>query len=190
MRLFLDAASGSLPSTAPGIEHARTEKPSPPMSIPWTNWGPMNTRWFEQSWRQDGQPTIFSLRTVEWLSEDIFGTEWDGRFRVESGGIWDWFKTSKLRLRGFNPHAVRMAIISRVWMRKEDVLSESLRQCAQRAFEDNIIYFLPYTEIVSTKSKDECRILLYSRFLSHLQNSFFILFNLRRAKRSIDISQF
>src|ERR1700722_4342680 len=75
--------------------------PSPPAPIPWEMWGPPNTRWFPEHLSTDWEHALYGCRTLDTVpcdTDDVNENEGDGTEKV---------RKSRLRVRDFNPYAIR-----------------------------------------------------------------------------------
>jgi hypothetical protein len=162
MRFFLDVVE----SLSPSIEHTGIGESTAVAFIPWENWGPKNTRWFRDSLSKNWQHAIFGLRTVESISDGGSVAELD-------------YEKYRLRVRDFNPNAVRMAASCQQVVDEQGgriIIEPSILPAAD-VFMYDIESSLPFREIVTTElvdvtevMMDECRILLLK--VSHQHDSF------------------
>lgn len=138
----------------------------------WHEWGPQNTRWFQDLQSTNWQHAIYGLRTVECV---LVG-ERDGNAHAhEHHHQWEHTTgTRKLRIRDFNPNVVRDAIIATNEGKKDGdknkwkvVTTKDSVANTENVFEEEIWSALPYREVVTEETvqvaevmMDESRILL------------------------------
>lgn len=137
----------------------------------WHEWGPQNTRWFQDLLSTNWQHAIHGLRTVECVlaGERGVNTHAHGDHQLEhTAGM------RKLRIRDFNPNVVRDAIVAQREGKKDGdknrwkvVTTMDSVVNAMNAFEEEIRSSLPYREVVTEETvqvaevmMDESRILL------------------------------
>ena len=135
----------------------------------WQEWGPQNTRWFQDLLSTNWQHAIHGLRTVECVPVG----ERTGEAHVHGHPHWEHMTgTHRLRIRDFNPNVVSSAVVAR---RKKDgdknkwkvVTAKNSVANAENVFEEEIWSALPYQEVVTEETvqvaevmMDENRILL------------------------------
>ena len=135
----------------------------------WLEWGPQNTRWFEDLLSTNWQHAIHGLRTVECVPVG----ERDEDAHAHGHQHWEHTTgTHKLRIRDFNPNVVRGAVVVK---RKRDedknkwrvVTTKDPVANTENVFEEEILSALPYREVVTEETvqvaevmMDESRILL------------------------------
>ena len=135
----------------------------------WQEWGPQNTRWFQDLLSTNWQHAIHGLRTVECVPVG----ERTGEAHVHGQPHWEHMTgTHRLRIRDFNPNVVSSAVVAR---RKKDgdknkwkvVTAKNSVANAKNVFEEEIWSALPYQEVVTEETvqvaevmMDENRILL------------------------------
>ena len=158
--------------------HTRAETPSAGTSTwksvgryQWHEWGPQNTRWFQDLLSTNWQHAIHGLRTVECVPDG--GRSGD----AYAHGHQHWEHTTrkhKLRIRDFNPNIVKGAIAAeRSGKKGEDknkwrvVTTKNYVTNTKNVFEEEIWSALPYREVVTEETvqvaevmMDESRILL------------------------------
>jgi len=137
----------------------------------WREWGPQNTRWFEDLLSTNWQHAIHGLRTVECVPVG----ERSGDAHAHGHQHWEHTTgTHKLRIRDFNPNIVRGAIVAkRDRERDEDknkwkvVTTMDPVANTRIVFEEEVLSALPYREVVTEETvqvaevmMDESRILL------------------------------
>ena len=137
----------------------------------WHEWGPQNTRWFQDQLSTNWQHAIYGLRTVECV---LVG-ERNGGGHVHGHQHWEHTTgTHKLRIRDFNPNIVRGAVVTkREGKEGEDknkwkvVATMNPVENTNNVFEEEIWSALPYREVVTEETvqvaevmMDESRILL------------------------------
>lgn len=137
----------------------------------WEEWGPQNTRWFQDLLSTNWQHAIHGLRTVECVPVG----ERNGDAHVHGHQHWEHTTGShKLRIRDFNPNVVMGAIApKRDWKKNEDknkwkvVTTKDSVANTKNVFEEEIWSALPYREVVTEETvqvaevmMDESRILL------------------------------
>jgi hypothetical protein len=105
-------------------------------------WGPQNTRWFPTIWRAYRVRGSHGYRTVDTVPcKPIDEDEFDGD------------GTTKLRVRDFNPNAVRRTAqgqIEKGW-KCQTVMTPSTTP-AKGIYKEDIISSLPYTEVISEET--------------------------------------
>jgi hypothetical protein len=140
----------------------------------WHEWGPQNTRWFEDKLSTNWQHAIHGLRTVECLQ--VNERTVDAHAHHHHGHQhWEHATASrKLRIRDFNPNVVRGALVAKKNGKKgEDknkwrvVTTKDPVSNTKDVFEEEIWSALPYREVVTEETvqvaevmMDESRILL------------------------------
>lgn len=156
----------------------RTEMPSEGTSTwktvgryEWHEWGPQNTRWFQDLLSTNWQHAIHGLRTVECV---LIG-ERDENAHAHGHQQWEHTTgTRKLRIRDFNPNVVRDAVIAKREGNKDGdknkwrvVTTKDSVANTTNVFEEEIWSALPYREVVTEETvqvaevmMDETRILL------------------------------
>jgi hypothetical protein len=137
----------------------------------WHEWGPQNTRWFQDLLSTNWQHAIHGLRTVECVLVD----ERDGNAHVHGHQQWEHTTgTRKLRIRDFNPNVVRDAVAAKREGKKDGdknkwkvVTTKDSVANTNNVFEEEIWSALPYREVVTEETvqvaevmMDESRILL------------------------------
>lgn len=137
----------------------------------WHEWGPQNTRWFQDLLSTNWQHAIHGLRTVECVSVGERNADTHGH------GHQHWEHTTgkhKLRIRDFNPNIARSAVVAkRDGKDNEDrnkwkvVATKDPVTNTKNIFEEEIWSALPYREVVTEETvqvaevmMDESRILL------------------------------
>lgn len=137
----------------------------------WEEWGPQNTRWFQDQLSTNWQHAIHGLRTVECVPVG----ERNGDAHVHGHQHWEHTTgTHKLRIRDFNPNVVRDTVAVKRDGRKDKdknkwkvVTAKDTVENTANVFEEEIWSALPYREVVTEETvqvaevmMDECRILL------------------------------
>jgi len=136
----------------------------------WDEWGPRNTRWFQDTLSTNWQHAIHGLRTVECILDG----ERNGDPHVHGHQLEHTTRERKLRIRDFNPNIVEAAIIARRDEKKDEgknkwkvMTTKDPVAGAENVFEEEIWSALPYREVVTEETvqvaevmMDECRILL------------------------------
>jgi hypothetical protein len=137
----------------------------------WHEWGPQNTRWFQDQLSTNWQHAIHGLRTVECISDGERNAD------AHAHGHQHWEHTTgthKLRIRDFNPNIIRGAITARRDGKKDEdkngwevVTTKNSVANTGNVFEEEIWSALPYREVVTEQTvqvaevmMDESRILL------------------------------
>lgn len=176
-RSFHLPEDAGIPAPQPETETG-TESPSEGRSTwkvtgryEWNEWGPQNTRWFQDLLSTNWQHAIHGLRTVECVPVG----ERDGNAHIHGHDQWEHTTgTRKLRVRDFNPNVVRDAVIAKREGKKDGgknkwrvVTTRDLVANTKGVFEDDIWSALPYREVVTEETvqvaevmMDESRILL------------------------------
>lgn len=143
----------------------------------WDEWGPQNTRWFEDRVSTNWQHAIHGLRTAECVPEGERNEDAHAHAHAHGHQHQHWGHmtgTRKLRIRDFNPNVVKGAIFANENEQKvEDknkwkvVTTEDPVANTKNVFEIEILSALPYREVVTEESvqvaevmMDESRILL------------------------------
>ena len=137
----------------------------------WHEWGPKNTRWFQDLLSTNWQHAIHGLRTVECVldGERNADPHAHGHQHLEHTT-----RKRKLRVRDFNANVVGDAIISKKDGKKDEcknkwkvVTTKDSVEGAESVFEEEIWSALPYREVVTEETvqvaevmMDESRILL------------------------------
>lgn len=136
----------------------------------WHEWGPQNTRWFQDLLSTNWQHAIHGLRTVECVPDGGRGGDAppQGHQPLEHT-----VGERKLRIRDFNPNMVGTTVTERDWKKGEDknewkvVTTGSPVANTKDVFEEEIWSALPYREVVTEETvqvtevmMDESRILL------------------------------
>ena len=145
----------------------------------WHEWGPQNTRWFQDLLSTNWQHAIHGLRTVECVPDGERNED------LHVHGHHQWEHTTgnhKLRIRDFNPNIVRGAVITKRDGKKDEeknkwnvVTTKDSVPNTKNIFEEEIWSALPYREVVTEETvqvaevmMDETRILLIKvRKFSH-----------------------
>lgn len=137
----------------------------------WHEWGPQNTRWFQDLLSTNWQHAIHGLRTVECV---LVG-ERNGDVNAHEQHNWEHTTgTHKLRIRDFNPNVIGGAITAKRDGKKHDdknewkvVTTKDLVANTNNVFEEEIWSALPYREVITEETvqvaevmMDESRILL------------------------------
>ncbi|KAF9652341.1 hypothetical protein BDM02DRAFT_3183732 [Thelephora ganbajun] len=159
------------------IAQARTETSSEGTSTwkavgryEWHEWGPENTRWFQDLLSTNWQHAIHGLRTVECVPVGERNVD----VHAHAHQHWEHTtETHKLRIRDFNPNVARGAIITERDRKDEDknrwkiVVTKNSVANTKNVFEEEIWSALPYREVVTEETvqvaevmMDESRILL------------------------------
>jgi len=137
----------------------------------WHEWGPQNTRWFQDTLSTNWQHAIHGLRTVECVPVG------ERRGDAHAHGHQHWehtMGTHKLRIRDFNRNVVKGATVAkRDGKRDEDknkwkiVTTKNPVANTENVFEEEIWSALPYREVITEETvqvaevmMDESRILL------------------------------
>ena len=110
--------------------------------IPWEAWGPQNTRWVQS---EDGH-SLHGQRAVDAISCELLGEHESGS-EGEAGKKW------RLRVRDFNPNAVRRSAqgqMEKGW--KCRAVTSPTIIFKEGAYENDIISSLPYTEVISEET--------------------------------------
>ena len=116
--------------------------------IPWEAWGPQNTRWFQldrQALYRSHRRTLHGQRAVDAIPCEVLG-------EYESGDN-NMRKERRLRVRDFNPNAVRRSALGQMekgW--KCQAVTAPSTTFTEGAYEENIISSLPYTEVISQET--------------------------------------
>lgn len=133
----------------------------------WGEWGPQNTRWFQDLLSTNWQHAIHGLRTVECVPVG----ERNGDAHVQGHQHWEHTTgTHKLRIRDFNPNVATSAAVTN----KDDdknkwkvVTTDNPVANTTNVFEEEVWSALPYREVVTEETvqvaevmMDESRILL------------------------------
>jgi hypothetical protein len=109
--------------------------------IPWEAWGPQNTRWFER----DEKHSLHGQRAV-----DAVPCEHESDGEDEASKRW------RLRVRDFNPHAVRRSAqgqIEKGWKCRAVTTPSTISTTfTEGAYKKDIISSLPYTEVISEET--------------------------------------
>ncbi|KAF9788641.1 hypothetical protein BJ322DRAFT_1002665 [Thelephora terrestris] len=137
----------------------------------WHEWGPQNTRWFQDQLSTNWQHAIHGLRTAECVldGERNGDAHAHGHHHPEHGT-----GTRKLRIRDFNPNVVKGAIIANGNEKQDEdknkwkvVTTKDPVANTKKVFEVEIWSALPYREVVTEETvqvaevmMDESRILL------------------------------
>jgi hypothetical protein len=137
----------------------------------WHEWGPQNTRWFQDQLSTNWQHAIHGLRTAECVpdGERNGDAHAHGHHHPEHGT-----GSRKLRIRDFNPNVVKGAIIANGTEKKDGdknkwkvVTTKDPVANTKKVFEVEIWSALPYREVVTEETvqvaevmMDESRILL------------------------------
>ena len=137
----------------------------------WGEWGPQNTRWFQDLLSTNWQHAIHGLRTVECVpvGERSGDVHVHGHQHLEHT-----MGTHKLRIRDFNPNVVKGAVIAKKDRKKDEdknkwkvVTTENSVANTENVFEEEVWSALPYREVVTEETvqvaevmMDETRILL------------------------------
>jgi hypothetical protein len=135
----------------------------------WGEWGPQNTRWFQDLLSTNWQHAIYGLRTVECVPVG----ESNGDAHAHIHQHWEHTTgTHKLRIRDFNPNLVRGAVVTKRDQGEDKnkwkvVTTEDSVTNTKNVFEEEIWSALPYREVVTEETVqvaevmvDESRILL------------------------------
>jgi len=137
----------------------------------WHEWGPQNTRWFQDMLSTNWQHAIHGLRTVECVPVG----ERNGDPHAHGYQHWEHTTgTHKLRIRDFNPNIVRGATIAKRDGKKDEdknkwkvVTTMNSVANTENVFEEEIWSALPYREVITEETvqvaevmMDESRILL------------------------------
>ena len=158
--------------------HPRAETPSAGTSTwetigryEWHEWGPQNTRWFQDLLSTNWQHAIHGLRTVECVPVG----ERNGDVHAHGHQHWEHTTgTHKLRIRDFNPNIIRGAIAAKRGGKEDGdknkwkvVATKNSVENTKNVFEEEIWSALPYREVVTEETvqvaevmMDESRILL------------------------------
>jgi len=137
----------------------------------WDDWGPQNTRWFQDTLSTNWQHAIHGLRTVECVLDG------EGNGDPHAHGhqhLEHMTRERKLRIRDFNPNIVEAAVSVEREEKKDEgknkwkvVTTKDPVAGAEDVFEEEIWSALPYREVVTEETvqvaevmMDECRILL------------------------------
>jgi hypothetical protein len=110
--------------------------------VPWTKWGPQNTRWFPENWATHRVRGSHGYRTADTVS-------CNPKDEYEFYDV----KTTKLRVRDFNPNAVRRTAqgqIEKGWKCRA-VMTPSTT-LAKGTHKKDITSSLPYTEVISEET--------------------------------------
>ena len=137
----------------------------------WDEWGPQNTRWFQDMLSTNWQHAIHGLRTVECVldGERNGDPHIHGHQHLEHTT-----RERKLRVRDFNPNIIEAAIVAKRDEKKDEgknkwkvVTTKDPVTGAENVFEEEIWSALPYREVVTEETvqvaevmMDESRILL------------------------------
>jgi len=137
----------------------------------WGEWGPQNTRWFQDLLSTNWQHAIHGLRTVECVPVG----ERSGDAHAHGHQHWEHTTgTHKLRIRDFNPNVVGGAVAAKKDRKQDEdknkwkvVTTENSVANTENVFEEEIWSALPYREVVTEETvqvaevmMDESRILL------------------------------
>ena len=137
----------------------------------WHEWGPLNTRWFQDLLSTNWQHAIHGLRTVECVVDG----ERNGDPHVHGHQhLEHTTRKRKLRIRDFNPNVVGDAIIAKRDEKKDEgknkwkvVTTMDTVAGAEDVFEEEVWSALPYREVATEETvqvaevmMDESRILL------------------------------
>jgi hypothetical protein len=127
-------------------------KPSFPSTlqtpVPWEAWGPPNTRWFQldrQAFCRPHRQTLHGQRAADTVPCEVLGECESGNNNVR--------KEQRLRVRDFNPNAVRRSALGQMekgW--KCQAVTAPSTTFTEGAYEENIISSLPYTEVISEET--------------------------------------
>ena len=112
--------------------------------VPWEEWGPKNTRWFQ---KYDGQ-ALHGQRAADTVPATYCrgGCDYDSGYHNVK-------KERRIRVRDFNPNAVRRSVqgqIEKGW--KCWAVDTPSFLPPEGAFEDYLCSSLPYTEVVSEET--------------------------------------
>jgi len=137
----------------------------------WHEWGPQNTRWFQDLLSTNWQHAIHGLRTVECVPVG----ERTGDTHAHGHQHWEHTTgTHKLRIRDFNPNTVRGAVTAKRDGKKgaeknkwKIVTTKNYVAKTKDIFEEEIWSALPYREVITEETvqvaevmMDESRVLL------------------------------
>jgi hypothetical protein len=112
--------------------------------VPWEAWGPQNTRWFQRYDGQANHKALHGQRTAEAVPCEVLG-------EYESGDD-NMRKERRLRVRDFNPNAVRHSALGQVEKGWKCQAVTTPSTIFSEAYEENIISSLPYTEVTSQET--------------------------------------
>jgi hypothetical protein len=116
--------------------------------VPWEAWGPQNTRWFQvdrQAIYRPHHQTLHGQRAIDAVPCEVLGEYESGNNNVR--------KEQRLRVRDFNPNAVRRSArgqMEKGW--KCRAVTAPSTTFTEVAYEENIISSLPYTEVISEET--------------------------------------
>ena len=133
----------------------------------WHEWGPQNTRWFQDILSTNWQHAIHGLRTIECVPVG----ERDGDAHAHRHQQWEHTTaTHKLRIRDFNPNVVRDVVTAKTDEGRNEwkiVTTKDPVANTKNVFEEEVWSALPYREVVTEETvqvaevmMDESRILL------------------------------
>jgi hypothetical protein len=112
--------------------------------VPWEAWGPQNTRWFQKYDGQACHKALHGQRTAEAVPCEVLG-------EYESGDN-NMRKERRLRVRDFNPNAVRRSALGQMEKGWKCRAVTAPSTTSTEAYKENIISSLPYTEVISEET--------------------------------------